>query len=51
MLKGPSPVAELEKNNISAETATSVQEPSETRPETDFHFFSDTEVTKYVTML
>ncbi|XP_031847778.1 phosphatidate phosphatase LPIN isoform X2 [Nomia melanderi] len=46
MLKGPSPVAELEKKNASAEPAPSMQEPSETRPETDFHFFSDTEVTK-----
>lgn len=51
MLKVPSPVAELEKKNASAEPAPSMQEPSETRPETDFHFFSDTEVTKYVTAI
>lgn len=47
MLKGPSPVPEMEKKNTPpAEPATSIQEPPETRPETDFHFFSDTEVTK-----
>ncbi|XP_076685332.1 phosphatidate phosphatase LPIN isoform X2 [Andrena cerasifolii] len=46
MLKGPSPVAELEKKNVSDELVVSMQETVEKRPETDFHFFSDTEVTK-----
>ncbi|XP_078039608.1 phosphatidate phosphatase LPIN isoform X1 [Augochlora pura] len=46
MLKGPSPVVEMEKKNATIEHAASMQEPSESRPETDFHFFSDTEVTK-----
>lgn len=47
MLKGPSPVLEIEKNAASpAEPAAPMQEPSDTRHETDFHFFSDTEVTK-----
>lgn len=46
MLKGPSPVAELEKKNASDELVVSMQETVEKRPETDFHFFSDTEVTK-----
>ncbi|XP_053978664.1 phosphatidate phosphatase LPIN3 isoform X2 [Hylaeus volcanicus] len=41
---GPNPVTELK--NTSAETMTSVQETADKRPETDFHFFSDTEVTK-----
>ncbi|XP_076639284.1 phosphatidate phosphatase LPIN [Colletes latitarsis] len=45
MLKGPNPTTELEKND-SVEPMTSVQETTEKRPETDFHFFSDTEVTK-----
>ncbi|XP_076247432.1 phosphatidate phosphatase LPIN [Calliopsis andreniformis] len=45
MFKGPSPVAELEKTKSYAESMTSMQE-TEKRPETDFHFFSDTEVTK-----
>ncbi|XP_015438597.1 PREDICTED: phosphatidate phosphatase LPIN1 isoform X2 [Dufourea novaeangliae] len=43
---GPSPVAEIENMNASAEPVVSVQESCEKRPETDFHFFSDTEVTK-----
>nr|XP_012149334.1 PREDICTED: phosphatidate phosphatase LPIN3 isoform X2 [Megachile rotundata] len=47
MLKESSPVGELEKKNASAEPVEiSLQETTEKRPETDFHFFSDTEVTK-----
>ncbi|XP_029039680.1 phosphatidate phosphatase LPIN3 isoform X2 [Osmia bicornis bicornis] len=46
MLKETSPIVELEKKNASAEPVISVQEAVEKRPETDFHFFSDTEVTK-----
>ncbi|XP_076183759.1 phosphatidate phosphatase LPIN isoform X2 [Ptiloglossa arizonensis] len=46
MLKGANPNSELEKKNVPAEPMTSVQEAAEKRPETDFHFFSDTEVTK-----
>ncbi|XP_018313852.1 phosphatidate phosphatase LPIN3 isoform X3 [Mycetomoellerius zeteki] len=42
---GPSPMVEEEKNTI-AESATSSQDTIEKRPETDFHFFSDSEVTK-----
>ncbi|XP_014473669.1 PREDICTED: phosphatidate phosphatase LPIN1 isoform X2 [Dinoponera quadriceps] len=45
ILKGPTPVSEIEKKG--AEIATSAHDtPVEIRPETDFHFFSDTEVTK-----
>lgn len=40
-------MAEDEKN-IAAELATSSQDAIEKRLETDFHFFSDSEVTKYV---
>lgn len=40
-------MVEEEKNTI-AESATSSQDTIEKRPETDFHFFSDSEVTKYV---
>lgn len=47
MLKSPTPVTEEEKKSASAEMSTS-PETVEIRPETDFHFFSDTEVTKYV---
>ncbi|CAK9817447.1 Phosphatidate phosphatase LPIN2 [Anthophora plagiata] len=46
VLKESSPIAELEKKNASAEPLITMQETSEKRPETDFHFFSDTEVTK-----
>ncbi|XP_017790843.1 PREDICTED: phosphatidate phosphatase LPIN3 isoform X2 [Habropoda laboriosa] len=46
VLKESSPVAELEKKNASVEPVISMQETTEKRPETDFHFFSDTEVTK-----
>lgn len=46
MLKESSPIVELEKKNASAEPVISMQEAVEKRPETDFHFFSDTEVTK-----
>ncbi|XP_076753457.1 phosphatidate phosphatase LPIN isoform X1 [Xylocopa sonorina] len=42
MLKDSNPGAELEKN---IEPIVSTQETTEKRPETDFHFFSDTEVT------
>lgn len=41
-------MAEDEKKNVTAESATSSQDAIEKRPETDFHFFSDSEVTKYV---
>jgi len=41
-------MAEDEKKNASMELVTSSQEAVEERPETDFHFFSDSEVTKYV---
>jgi len=40
-------MAEDEKN-AAMELMTSSQEAVEQRPETDFHFFSDSEVTKYV---
>ncbi|XP_011635241.1 phosphatidate phosphatase LPIN2 isoform X2 [Pogonomyrmex barbatus] len=43
---GPTPIAEDEMKNIAAESATSPQDAIEKRPETDFHFFSDSEVTK-----
>ncbi|XP_018358089.1 PREDICTED: phosphatidate phosphatase LPIN1 isoform X1 [Trachymyrmex cornetzi] len=45
IFKGPPPMAEEEKNTV-AESATSSQDVIEKRPETDFHFFSDSEVTK-----
>lgn len=45
IFQGPAPIAEDEKKN--AESMTS-QDNAEKRPETDFHFFSDSEVTKYV---
>lgn len=37
-----------DEKNPAVETVTSSQDVVETRPETDFHFFSDSEVTKYV---
>lgn len=40
-------MAEDEKN-AAVESMTSSQDAIEKRPETDFHFFSDSEVTKYV---
>jgi len=40
-------MAEEETNTV-AESATYSQDVIEKRPETDFHFFSDSEVTKYV---
>lgn len=40
-------MAEDEKNVV-AESAATSQDVVETRPETDFHFFSDSEITKYV---
>ncbi|KAG7199497.1 hypothetical protein KM043_014116 [Ampulex compressa] len=43
---GPSPVLEEEKRIVCIDLGKSVQEVIEKRPETDFHFFSDTEVTK-----
>ena len=46
--KGPSPVAEIDMANTSSEPPmhhSSLLESSTTLPETDFHFFSDTEVT------
>lgn len=46
MLKESCPIAELEKKNASAEAIITTQEATEKRPEMDFHFFSDTEVTK-----
>lgn len=48
MLKGPAPVVEVEKKTAAAEPLTSSQDIIDKRPETDFHFFSDSEVTKYV---
>lgn len=49
ILKESNPVGEFEKNNAAAEPVMSFQDTIiEKRPETDFHFFSDTEVTKYV---
>lgn len=39
---------EVEKKNAAAEPLASSQDVVEKRPETDFHFFSDSEVTKYV---
>ncbi|KAG5344903.1 LPIN2 phosphatase, partial [Acromyrmex heyeri] len=47
IFKGPPPMAEEETNTI-AESATSSQDVIEKRPETDFHFFSDSEVTKLI---
>lgn len=41
-------MAEDEKKNAAVESATTSQDAIEKRPETDFHFFSDSEVTKYV---
>lgn len=46
--KGPTPMPEDEKMNTTVESTTSSQDVIEKRPETDFHFFSDSEVTKYV---
>lgn len=46
--KGVTPVTEDEKKSIAAEITASTQDTVDQRPETDFHFFSDTEVTKYV---
>ncbi|XP_012217991.1 phosphatidate phosphatase LPIN3 isoform X2 [Linepithema humile] len=43
---GPSPIIEVERKNAAAEPLTSSQDVIEKRPETDFHFFSDSEVTK-----
>lgn len=43
MVKDSNSTAELENKN---ESIISTQETTEKRPETDFHFFSDTEVTK-----
>ncbi|XP_043672926.1 phosphatidate phosphatase LPIN3 isoform X1 [Vespula pensylvanica] len=45
-LKGPSPVAEIDTKKDSPSLLTSTEEILEKRPETDFHFFSDTEITK-----
>ncbi|XP_039306258.1 phosphatidate phosphatase LPIN2 isoform X2 [Solenopsis invicta] len=42
---GPTPLVEEEKKNAALESLTS-QDIIEKRPETDFHFFSDSEVTK-----
>ncbi|XP_018352444.1 PREDICTED: phosphatidate phosphatase LPIN2 isoform X2 [Trachymyrmex septentrionalis] len=42
---GPPPMTEEETNTV-PESATSSQDIIEKRPETDFHFFSDSEVTK-----
>ncbi|XP_011250882.1 phosphatidate phosphatase LPIN2 isoform X2 [Camponotus floridanus] len=42
---GPTPVAEVEKNNT-VESMICSQDAIEKRPETDFHFFSDSEITK-----
>jgi len=47
IFKGPTPVAEVEKNNT-VEPMICSQDAVEKRPETDFHFFSDSEITKYV---
>ncbi|XP_046823920.1 phosphatidate phosphatase LPIN2 isoform X5 [Vespa crabro] len=44
-LKGPSPVVEIDTKKDSPGLLTS-EEILEKRPETDFHFFSDTEITK-----
>lgn len=49
LTKGPSPVAEIDSSNTSSETSmhhSTLKEVTTTLPETDFHFFSDTEVTK-----
>ncbi|XP_032679926.1 phosphatidate phosphatase LPIN2 isoform X2 [Odontomachus brunneus] len=46
ILKSPTPVTEDEKKSASVEMSISPQDTVEIRPETDFHFFSDTEVTK-----
>ncbi|XP_011691152.1 PREDICTED: phosphatidate phosphatase LPIN2 isoform X4 [Wasmannia auropunctata] len=43
---GPAPTTEDDKKTAAAESMTSPQDVVETRPETDFHFFSDSEVTK-----
>lgn len=48
MLKVSTLITEDEKKSASAEMSMSLQDTVEIRPETDFHFFSDTEVTKYV---
>jgi len=53
LLKGITPVIEVEKKNSIAELVpfsedTLENDYAEKRPETDFHFFSDSEVTKYV---
>ncbi|XP_018352446.1 PREDICTED: phosphatidate phosphatase LPIN3 isoform X4 [Trachymyrmex septentrionalis] len=45
IFKGPPPMTEEETNTV-PESATSSQDIIEKRPETDFHFFSDSEVTK-----
>ncbi|EFN72047.1 Lipin-2 [Camponotus floridanus] len=45
IFKGPTPVAEVEKNNT-VESMICSQDAIEKRPETDFHFFSDSEITK-----
>nr|XP_050854868.1 phosphatidate phosphatase LPIN2 isoform X5 [Vespula vulgaris] len=45
-LKGPSPVVEIDTKKDSPNLLTSTEEILEKRPETDFHFFSDTEITK-----
>ncbi|XP_011141713.1 phosphatidate phosphatase LPIN3 isoform X3 [Harpegnathos saltator] len=45
MLKGPTSVTEVEMKSI-AEITPPPQDTIEQRPDTDFHFFSDTEVTK-----
>ncbi|XP_015186582.1 PREDICTED: phosphatidate phosphatase LPIN3 isoform X2 [Polistes dominula] len=46
ILKGPSPVMEVDTKKDSPSIVTSSEEILEKRPETDFHFFSDTEITK-----
>ncbi|EZA58410.1 Phosphatidate phosphatase LPIN2 [Ooceraea biroi] len=43
---GITPVIEIEKKNSIVEHVPSSQDMLEKRPETDFHFFSDSEVTK-----
>lgn len=43
MLKDSNAIIELEKKS---ESLVSTQETVDKRPEADFHFFSDTEVTK-----
>lgn len=52
MLKGPSPVIEVETKNASSEpvdgsnSASANKDIVTQRQESNFHFFSDTEVTK-----